>query len=152
MTKDERYQKRLVELKPLVFCIQSAIELFGRDEAKRLAKVAFDKYAEDLFVVPYKTLPMEERWPTFRDNIIKNADDVEYSIEKRDDDMVKVKYLRCLFLEVFRDYGLEDFVPLYCHTDYKYPAAIHPGITMTRTQTLAEGAPYCDHCWKFKPE
>ena len=43
MSKEKMYSERLVELRPLIFAIKSAIELYGRDEAKKFAKVLFDK-------------------------------------------------------------------------------------------------------------
>jgi hypothetical protein len=150
MSNDEKYKKRLIELKPLIFGLQAAIELFGRDMAKTLARLALDKYAEDRFVAPFEQMPADKRWETFRNNIIHNADDLEYSVEKHSENMIKVKYQRCLFYEIFRDYGLEDFVPLYCRTDFVTAAKIHPDITLARTQTIASGAPYCNHCWTYK--
>jgi hypothetical protein len=150
MNKDEKYQKRLKELKPLIFSLQAAIELFGREKAKEMAELIFEKYAEERSVAPYKRLPQEKRWQVFRNHLLHNADDLEYSIEAVKSNMVKVKYLRCLFLEIFRDHDLEDFVPIYCRTDYTTAAKIDPQINFSRTQTLAEKAPYCDHCWTYK--
>jgi len=152
MSIDDRYKKRLAELKPLIFALQAAIELFGRDQAKRLAGAALKKYADDRFVKPYEKTPPDERWPVFRNNLIHNADDIEYSIEQHNDSMVKVRYKRCIFYEIFRDHGLKDFVPIYCGTDYSTATGIHPHLEFTRSQTLAEGAPYCDHCWTYKAD
>jgi len=150
MKKDEKYKKRLAELKPLIFSLQSAIELFGRDQAKKLARFAFEKYAHDRFVKPYLDIPADRRWAAFRGNLLHNADDIEYSIEKSDDNMVKVKYRRCLFYEIFRDFGLEDFVPIYCQTDYTTASGISPDIEFSRTRSIAGGAAYCDHCWTYR--
>jgi hypothetical protein len=150
MSRDQKYQERLGELRPLIFSLQAAIELFGRERAKEMAKLALEKYAQARFVTSFDDIPMEERWEKFRGGIIHHADDIEYSVEKVDDSMIKIKYLRCIFLEIFRDYGLEDFVPLYCDTDYSTCRQIHPGISMTRTQTLAEGASFCDHYWVYR--
>ncbi len=106
MKKDNRYQQRLVELRPMIRFIEAAIETLGRDKAKELAVLAFEKYAYDRFVEDYQKLSMEKRWPIFRDGIIDYADGDTYSIEKYDETMVKIKYHRCVFLEIFRDFGL----------------------------------------------
>ena len=150
MTKDDLYMERLKELQPLIFCIQSSVKLFGKKKAKELAKITLEKYANERFVVPYNDIPLEKRWPAFRDDVVKYADDMQYSIEKSSDIMVRVKYKRCIFHEVFKDHGLADFVPLYCATDYSTARAIDPKIKMTRTQTIASGAKYCDHCWEYE--
>ncbi len=150
MTWEERYKLREAELKPLILCLKSAIELFGRQKARDLARLTLESYADDRFVAPYEDIPKDKCWSNFRDDIIHNADDIEYSIEKYGENMVKVKYVRCMFYEIFEEYGLGDFVPIYCQTDYATCRKIHPDIGMTRTQTIAGGATHCDHEWKFK--
>ena len=152
MTWEERYRHRLAELRPLIFCLKSAIELFGRKNARELAQLTLEKYADDRFVAPYDDILKDKRWQTFRDDIIHRADDIEYSIEKYNENMVKVKYKRCMFYQIFDEYGLKDFVPIYCQTDYTTCQNIHPGISMTRTQSIADGAPHCDHEWNFKSD
>jgi hypothetical protein len=152
MNKNEIYQARLPELKPLIFALQAAIELYGREKAKELARVAFEKYAYDRFVAGYAQIPPAQRWAKFRDELLEYADDTQYAIDFQEKNRVKIKYQWCVFLEIFRDHGLADFVPLYCATDFTTCQQIHPGITMTRTQTLADGASCCDHCWTYHPE
>ncbi|UCD94413.1 MAG: L-2-amino-thiazoline-4-carboxylic acid hydrolase [Candidatus Zixiibacteriota bacterium] len=147
---DEIYEERLKELKPLIYCIQSSIKLLGKTKAKKLAKMTLEKYANERFVVPYNDIPLEKKWPAFRDDIFKYADDVQYSIEKFSDTMVRIRYKRCIFYEIFKDHGLADFVPLYCATDYSTARAVDPKIKMTRTQTIATGAECCDHCWEYE--
>ncbi len=149
MTEDENYPERLAELRPLCRFIQTAVEQLGREKAKELAAIALEKYACDRFVAPYIDTPMEERWEIFREAIIDGAGGDVYTLERFEDFMVKIRYLNCTFLNIFREFGLEEFVPLYCQTDYVTCRRIHPDIAMTRTQTLAEGAAYCDHCWTF---
>lgn len=152
MTREEIYKARLAELKPLIFALQSAIEVFGRDKAKELAEAAFTKYADDRFVREFRNIPLDERWAKFLEDRLNGADDIQYSIDMHEENMVKVRYLWCVFLDIFRKYGLEDFVPLYCETDFITCQKIHTGITLSRTETMAMGAPYCDHCWEFTPE
>lgn len=152
MTKEEIYNERQIELKPLIFALQAAIELHGRDKAKQLAKAAFDKYADDRFVQKYGNVPLDDIWHTFRNSVVEYADDVQYSIDVQEANRIKIKYHWCSFLEIFKDHGLADFVPLYCDTDFATCRKIHPGITLTRTQILADGGSCCDHCWTFNPE
>jgi len=151
MKAEDKYLQRLMELKPLCLMIQAAIELWGRDQARELAVAGLNKYAHDRFVTPYDTVPTDQRWELFRNNIRIHANPEEYTIIEDTGNMIKLRYHRCFFLEVFRKFGLEDFVPLYCDTDFTTCRAIHSGITMTRTQTLADGAAYCDHCWRYDP-
>jgi hypothetical protein len=150
MTRDEIYRERWGDLKALVFALQSAVELFGASEAKRFAKLLFERYAHDRFVTPFEAVPRDERWQRFREVCLAHADGVQYSIESQSENEVRIRYHWCTFWEIMKDHGLADFVPLYCETDYATCRAVHPGITMTRTQTLAEGGDHCDHCWRYE--
>ncbi len=150
MKDDEDYQERLQELLPMIRTIQAAIDIVGREKAREIAAAAFGKYAYDRFVRPYDTTPPAERWVEFRESIINGADEATYELEDYNENKVAILYHQCTFLDIFRDFGLADFVPLYCKTDFTTCKQIHPGIELSRTQTLAEGAPYCNHCWRFK--
>ncbi len=152
MTKEKMYNERLVELRPLIFAIKTAIELYGREEAKKFAKTLFDRYAEDRFVTVFKDIPLDKRWQEFKNQTLEYADDISYSMVASDETMVKINYHWCVFYEIFKDYGLGEFVPLYCETDFDTCRKIHPGIKMTRTQILADGGDCCDHCWTYKPD
>jgi hypothetical protein len=152
MTWEEKLKNREAELKPLILCLKSAVDLVGRQKAKELARLTLEKYADDRFVAPYEDIPKDKRWSTFRDDIIHRADDIEYSIEKHDENMVKVKYMRCMFFEIFDKHGLGDFVPIYCQTDYTACKKVHPGISMTHSKTIAGGAPHCNHEWIYSPD
>jgi hypothetical protein len=150
MNREKLLEERRAELKPLIFCLQTAIELYGRDKAKELAQESFEKYAEDRFVRGYDIVPENQRWRRFKEDIEKLDDGTFYTVAVRSERMIKIKYVWCTFLEVFKEYGLEDFVPLYCDTDYRTCQKIHPGIKMTRTKTLADGDDHCDHCWTYE--
>jgi len=152
MTKEEIYKARLVELQPLIFALQSAIEIFGRDKARELAEATFAKYADDRYVRDFENTPLDERWAKFVEDILNAADDNQYSVDLHEENMIKIRYQWCVFLEIFKKFGLEDFVPLYCETDFVTCQKVHPGINLIRTETLAMGAPYCDHCWEYAPE
>ena len=152
MTREEMYKQREVELKPLIMCLQSAIELYGHDQAKELGRATMEKYAYNRFVKEFEDIPMDQRWGIFREEVISHADDLVYTIDKHDDNSIRIKYHWCSFHEVFKAYGLEDFVSLYCDTDFTTCRKIHPDITMTRTKILPDGADFCDHSWTYKPK
>lgn len=94
---------------------------------------------------------MDKRWEFFRSNLLKMADNISFSIDEHNENMIKIKYVWRSFLEIFKKYGLEEFVPQYCNTDYDTCQKIHPGIKMTRTRTLVESE-FCDHCREYAPK
>ena len=151
MKQEELYQQRLVELKPLIMCLQTSLELFGREATEKLAQITLEKYAHDRFVKQYDGIALDERWRIFRGNIVKYSDGYGYELIEQDEHVIKIKYHWCSFYEIFKDFGLADFVKMYCDTDYTTCRQIHPGINMTRTKILAAGDNCCDHCWTYTP-
>ena len=52
---------------------------------------------------------------------------------------------RCRYAEMYKEHGLEEFgYLLSCGRDFALMEGFNPGIKFTRTQTIMEGAPYCD--------
>ena len=60
---------------------------------------------------------------------------------------------RCRYAEMYRRLGLEDLGPvLSCSRDAKMIEGFNPAIGFARTQTLMEGAAYCDfRYWNESP-
>ena len=52
---------------------------------------------------------------------------------------------RCPYYEKYRELGLGEYgVALSCCRDEPFARGFHPRLTLTRTQTIMEGADYCD--------
>ena len=52
---------------------------------------------------------------------------------------------RCRYAEMYRALGLADLgSSLSCQRDYALIEGFHPGVQLTRTQTIMEGATHCD--------
>lgn len=52
---------------------------------------------------------------------------------------------RCRYAEMYRALGLADLgASLSCQRDFALVEGFNPSIALSRTQTLMEGAPYCD--------
>ena len=53
--------------------------------------------------------------------------------------------VRCRYAEMYRSLGLADLgASLSCQRDFALSEGFNPEIQLTRTQTLMEGAAYCD--------
>ena len=58
---------------------------------------------------------------------------------------------RCRYAEMYRALGLQDLgASLSCCRDFALIEGFNPSITLERTQTLMEGAPFCD--FRFRSE
>jgi len=52
---------------------------------------------------------------------------------------------RCRYAEMYRELGLAELgYTLSCNRDAAFVEGFSPGLRLTRTQTLMEGAPFCD--------
>ena len=60
---------------------------------------------------------------------------------------------RCKYAELYRALGLADLGgSLSCRRDFALIEGFNPTIELERTQTLMEGAPFCDFRFRAKPE
>lgn len=56
-----------------------------------------------------------------------------------------MRVTRCFINEVSRDIGLLPLADRLCYGDYLFWENYHPNITFSRTQTLVDGDPICNH-------
>jgi len=56
---------------------------------------------------------------------------------------------RCRYAEMYRELGIPQLGPiLSCSRDFALIEGFNPSIRLARTQTLMEGAPFCDFCYR----
>jgi hypothetical protein len=56
-----------------------------------------------------------------------------------------MRVTRCFINEVSRDIGLLPLADKLCYGDYLFWENYHPNVTFSRTQTLVDGNPICNH-------
>jgi hypothetical protein len=75
---------------------------------------------------------------------------LELEIVEQTGDRLSFNVTRCRYAEMYRALGLADLgASLSCQRDFALVEGFNPEITLTRTQTLMEGAPYCDFRFQF---
>jgi hypothetical protein len=76
---------------------------------------------------------------------------VEDVIVKDTDDEYAVNMVRCDYADYFRGIGEPEIGALLtCGVDFAVERRMRPEWSFTRSQTLMQGAEYCDFCWKHK--
>jgi hypothetical protein len=74
-------------------------------------------------------------------------DVLEHSEERFDFNVV-----RCRYAEMYRSLGMADKGALLsCNRDFALIEGFDPDTELTRTQTIMQGAPYCDFRYRKKP-
>jgi hypothetical protein len=70
---------------------------------------------------------------------------LDLTILRDDSEAFEFNVTRCQFAEMYRRHGLAELGPiLSCGRDGAMIEGFNPDIEFTRTQTIMEGAPYCD--------
>jgi len=64
--------------------------------------------------------------------------------------MVCTKVTRCGAEESIRGRGLLELCRRYCDSDFEAAKTIHPNVKLVRDKTIAQGDPYCNHCWVWQ--
>jgi hypothetical protein len=70
---------------------------------------------------------------------------LELTVRRDDAEAFEFDVTRCRFAEMYHRLGLADLGPLLsCDRDGAMVEGFNPGIVLTRTQTLMQGATHCD--------
>ena len=80
----------------------------------------------------------------WREMIEKDSNIVAEACQAKGDS-ASMRVTRCFINEVSRDIGLLPLAGRLCYGDYLFWDEYHPKITFSRTQTLVDGDPICDH-------
>ena len=98
----------------------------GADLARSLGEHSLEAFARSL-----------DRW---RENDALQIDMLEQSAER-----LSFNVVRCRYAELYRSLGMADLgSSLSCQRDFALAQGFSPDIELVRTQTLMEGAPFCD--------
>ncbi len=78
---------------------------------------------------------------------------LEIRMIEADEQRLDFDVTRCRYAEMYRELGLEDLgASLSCCRDFALIEGFNPGVELTRTQTIMEGASHCDFRFRAKGE
>jgi hypothetical protein len=149
--KDAHYRDADDKVKLAAYFAMEMIEELGRDRALEIIGRAYQKYSNDHFAEPYLDMPLEERFQAFKEDLKSNAEKRDYlTITEESDSHIKVRFDRCPYYEVYRDYGIPEVCQKYCDGDFEAFRYVHPKLTVTREHEIAYGDGFCDHTWSLE--
>lgn len=80
-------------------------------------------------------------------------DALQIELLRQSDDVLEFNVCRCRYAEMYRDLGLEGIGHiLSCNRDGSFCEGYSESLELTRTQTIMEGAPFCDFRYRWKEE
>jgi hypothetical protein len=104
----------------------------GSELARALGEATLEAFARGL-----------DRW--------KEGGALEIDLLEANDDRLSFNVTRCRYADMYRALGLADLgSSLSCQRDFALIEGFNPAITLSRTQTIMEGAPFCD--FRFRRE
>lgn len=78
---------------------------------------------------------------------------LEIEVIAQDDDTFSFNVTRCRYAELYRDLGIPELGALLsCNRDYALIEGFNPGVSLTRSQTIMEGASFCDFRYQRRTE
>ncbi|MDG3003829.1 L-2-amino-thiazoline-4-carboxylic acid hydrolase [Paludisphaera mucosa] len=82
----------------------------------------------------------------------KENDALQIDVLESTPDRLSFNVVRCRYAEMYRRLGLEDLgATLSCQRDFALAEGFSPDIELERTQTLMQGAPFCDFRFRRVP-
>lgn len=76
---------------------------------------------------------------------------LEIAAGERSDDVLSFSVTRCGYAEFFKGLGLAELGFLFhCNRDFAMVEGFNPDISLTRTQTIMQGASHCDFRYERK--
>jgi len=149
--KDAHYENAKTKIKLAVYFAKQMIEELGRGRALDIIGRAYQNFSKDHFSEPFLDVPMEERFPKFLESVRADAAKRDYmDVVEESDRHIKVRFDRCPYYEVYRDYGIPEVCQKYCDADFEAFRKVHPKLRVTREHEIAYGDGFCDHCWTLE--
>lgn len=143
LTLLERRRIEAAVLTPLIRAFQAEL---GEERANEVARRAIVGIAEQQGRERAAALGHDDL-ATFSGNMQawSGGGALEVDVVERNTERVGFDVRRCRFAEMYRDMGAGDLgFLLSCNRDFSNVAGFNPAITLTRTQTIMQGAPFCN--------
>ncbi|SHK33768.1 L-2-amino-thiazoline-4-carboxylic acid hydrolase [Desulfatibacillum alkenivorans DSM 16219] len=126
------------------------IEAYSQEFGKEASEAVAQKVIQKLALEAGKMLKMFAGGDTMEHlqralPLFSQGGALEFDIVEASEKKAAVNVTRCKYAEMYKEHGLEKFGCLLgCGRDFALMEGFNPKIKFTRTQTIMEGADYCD--------
>jgi len=139
-------------LLPVLRALRSEL---GKEKADAIVKQALRDWSKQLFAAIGHGVEGSPRrkWATIQSVWGEvSGREVEVEILRHDEEALEIDVTRCRFAEFFRALGEPELgALLICETDFDIAAAGGSEVSLTRDQTIMQGASSCTFRYKFAP-
>ncbi|HRA68296.1 MAG TPA: L-2-amino-thiazoline-4-carboxylic acid hydrolase, partial [Caldilinea sp.] len=137
-------------LDPLVAALGDA---FGREEVIAVVRDAIIRIAQEQGSQLAKSMG-DDSLAAFADSLRFWTQDnaLEIEVLAQDEDHFNFDVTRCRYAELYLAPGIPELgAVLSCNRDWALIQGFNPAVELTRTQTIMQGAPYCDFRYRRQP-
>jgi hypothetical protein len=138
--------RREIEALIAVPLIRAYVEAFGKEKALVVARNVIEGLAADagkMLAVVARGNSMEHLKQAL--SLFSQGGAMDIEIQEDVENQTGMNVTRCAYAEMYRKHGMEDLgYLLSCGRDFALVENFNPKITLERTQTIMEGAEFCD--------
>jgi predicted ArsR family transcriptional regulator len=147
--------KTRIQAQVLVPVLRALRVELGREKADAIVRQALRDWSRQLFKAVGDGVDGSPRrkWAAIHTAFAEITErDVTVDMRRHDEEALEFDVTHCRFAEFFRALGEPELgALLICETDFDIAAAGSGEVTLTRDQTLMQGAPSCTFRYKFAP-
>ena len=144
--------RREVEARILKPIIDDLGKAFGRDEVLAVVRGTISKIAQEqgaALSLQTGGNSLKEFFASLAYWTQDNA--LEIDVIEKSDDKLSFNVTRCRYAELYESLGLRAMGTIFsCSRDFALIEGFNPDISLQRTQTIMEGAPYCDFRYRLR--
>ena len=138
--------RREIEARIIIPLLEAFGEQFGRERVLEIARLTIVRIAQEQGEQLAGRLGGNTlaHFATILDTWNKN-DALQIEMLEQSEGQLSFDVTRCRYAEMYRELGVPELgVLLSCNRDFALIEGFNPGVSLTRKQTIMEGAPTCD--------
>jgi len=147
--------KTRIQAQVLVPVLRALRSELGQERADAIVKQALRDWSKQLFAAVGDCVDGRPRrkWAAMHTALAEVTDrEVTVEMRRQDEEALEFDVTHCRFAEFFRALGEPELgALLICETDFDIAAAGGGEVSLTRDQTIMQGAPSCTFRYKFAP-
>ena len=144
--------RREVEARILIPVINALGNAFGRDEVLAIVRDTIVDIAREQGVALSQQMGGDSL-KNFVESLAYWTQDqaLEIDVIEESDDLLYFNVTRCRYAELYESLGIREIgTSLSCTRDFALIEGFNPDISLERTQTIMDGAEYCDFRYRRK--
>ncbi|MFN8466801.1 MAG: DUF429 domain-containing protein [Caldilineaceae bacterium] len=146
--------RREVEARMLAPLIEALGAEYGRERVVEVVRATIVRIAQEQGAALAESMG-SDGLEAFAESLDawKRDDAMEIEMLEQGEDVLNYNVTRCRYAEMYRALGVPELGAVFsCNRDAALIEGFNPGVEFTRTQTIMQGAPFCDFRYRRHPQ